>query len=397
MKYAIYEGNIDRLEKKLKRIFNKCKAYGCDFRYEQTGEEFKELKDENGNKYTARFILVEADGTAIVNDWEFIAELEHTENGNIITGVSGVEVPKKYYTTTPICEHCNSKRFRKNTYIIRNKTTGEFKQVGKSCLKDFTHGMSAEAITQYISLFDTLIEGETPEPGCHCKRYINTKEYLSYVAETIRHFGYAKSTNEGIGTATMALDFYYASHGEAITKEYLQDLLDKMQSVNFDIHNDLSVKLVSDALTWVLGQEGNSNYIHNLKTACGLEYIRGNFGLYASLFPAYDRDLERKTKIKESENEEKSSEYIGGIGDRVTINVKSIKCVTSWETDYGVTYVYKITDTNGNVYTWKTGKYIDDTDNEMTIIGTVKAHTEFRCVKQTELTRCRIKYNHIEE
>lgn len=31
MKYAIYEGNLDRLEKKLKRIFNKCKAYGCDF------------------------------------------------------------------------------------------------------------------------------------------------------------------------------------------------------------------------------------------------------------------------------------------------------------------------------------------------------------------------------
>ena len=162
MKYAIYEGNIDRLEKKLKRISNKCKAYGCDFHYEQTGEEFRELKDEKGNKHTARFVLVEAEGTAIINDWEFIAELEHTENGNIITGVAGVEVPERYYTSKPMCEHCNSKRFRKNTYIVRNKQTGEFKQVGKSCLKDFTHGMSAEAVTQYMSLFDTLIEGETP-------------------------------------------------------------------------------------------------------------------------------------------------------------------------------------------------------------------------------------------
>lgn len=79
MKYAIYEGNLDRLEKKLKRIFNKCKAYGCDFHYEQTGEEFRELKDEKGNKYTARFVLVEAEGTAVINDWEFVAELEHTE------------------------------------------------------------------------------------------------------------------------------------------------------------------------------------------------------------------------------------------------------------------------------------------------------------------------------
>ena len=84
MKYAIYEGNLDRLEKKLKRIFNKCKAYGCDFHYEQTGEEFRELKDEKGNKYTARFVLVEAEGTAVINDWEFVAELEHTEKEHSI-------------------------------------------------------------------------------------------------------------------------------------------------------------------------------------------------------------------------------------------------------------------------------------------------------------------------
>jgi hypothetical protein len=390
MKYAIYECNLDRLEKKLKRIFNKCKAYGCDFHYEQTGEEFRELKDEKGNKYTARFVLVEAEGTAVINDWEFVAELEHTEKGNIITGVAGIEVPERYYTTTPVCEHCNSKRYRKNTYIVRNKTTGEFKQVGKSCLKDFTHGMSAEAVTQYMSLFDTLIEGETPEPGCSYQRYVNTKEYLSYVAETIRHFGYTRSSDEGISTATRALDFYDAAHGRAITKEYLQDLLDKMRSVNFDIDSDLTVKLVSDALAWVSEQEENSNYIHNLKTACSLEYVKGNFGLYASLFPAYDKGLERTAKRKAVLDIEQSSEYVGEISDRITVKVQSVKCVTSWETDFGVTHIYKIIGADGNVYTWKTGKYIDDTVDEMSITGTVKAHTEFRGIKQTELTRCRV-------
>ena len=390
MKYAIFEGNIDRLEKKLKRISNKCKVYGCDFRYEQTGEEFRELKDEKGNKYTARFVLVEAEGTAVINDWEFVAELEHTEKGNIITGVAGIEVPERYYTTTPVCEHCNSKRYRKNTYIVRNKTTGEFKQVGKSCLKDFTHGMSAEAVTQYMSLFDTLIEGETPEPGCSYQRYVNTKEYLSYVAETIRHFGYTRSSDEGISTAIRALDFYDAAHGRAVTKEYLQDLLDKMWSVNFDIDSDLTVKLVSDALAWVSEQEENSNYIHNLKTACSLEYVKGNFGLYASLFPAYNRDLERTAKRKAVLDIEQSSEYVGEISNRITVKVQSVKCVTSWETDFGVTHIYKIIGADGNVYTWKTGKFIDDTVDEMSITGTVKAHTEFRGVKQTELTRCRV-------
>lgn len=332
MKYAIYEGNIDRLEKKLKRISNKCKAYGCDFHYEQTGEEFRELKDEKGNKHTARFVLVEAEGTAIINDWEFIAELEHTENGNIITGVAGVEVPERYYTSKPMCEHCNSKRFRKNTYIVRNKQTGEFKQVGKSCLKDFTHGMSAEAVTQYMSLFDTLIEGETPEPGCAFQRYVSTKEYLLYVAETIRHFGYTRSSDEGISTASQAIDFYDAAHGRAVTKEYLQDLIDKMESVNFDIDNQSSVELVSNAFVWISEQEENNNYIHNLKTACSLEYVKGNFGLYASLFPAYDRDLERTAKRKAVQSVEQSSEFVGEISDRITVKIQSVKCVTSFET-----------------------------------------------------------------
>lgn len=169
MKYAIYEGNLDRLEKKLKRIFNKCKAYGCDFHYEQTGEEFRELKDEKGNKYTARFVLVEAEGTAVINDWEFVAELEHTEKGNIITGVAGIEVPERYYTTTPVCEHCNSKRYRKNTYIVRNKTTGEFNgntalPVGDHCWNQngtgwrvaalgacWSHGLYAGAFYWYLN------------------------------------------------------------------------------------------------------------------------------------------------------------------------------------------------------------------------------------------------------
>lgn len=33
MTYKIFEGNLERLEKKLTRIANKCKKYGCDFRY----------------------------------------------------------------------------------------------------------------------------------------------------------------------------------------------------------------------------------------------------------------------------------------------------------------------------------------------------------------------------
>lgn len=392
MKYAIFEGNMERLEKKLLRIYNKCKAYGCEFHYKITGETFKELKDGKGRPYTARFIIVEAEGVAIVNNWEFVASVEHTENGNIFSGILGVEVPSRYYTSKPVCEHCNTNRYRKYTYIVRNKETGEFKQVGKSCLKDFTHGMSAEAITQYISLFDTLIEGEAPDPEGHIEHYLAKEEYLKYAAETIRHFGYIKTTDENMrSTAQTAMDFYEAERGRAVSKEYMEHLRKEMDKVNFDINSPETVQEVKDALEWISNQPEHNNYMHNLKTACSLEYITcKNFGLLASLFPTYNKDLEIVKKKKATLPDESNSEYVGNVGDRINIKVKYVKCVTGWETEYGTTRIYKIIGQDGNVYTWKTGKLVDESFNEMSIKGTVKAHTEYKGIKQTEITRCQV-------
>ena len=188
MRYAIYEGNMERLDKKMARIQNKCRKYGCDFRCEEVGEEFRELKDDNGCTYTARFVIIEAEGVAVVSGWRFIASVEHTSKGNIINRACDIEIPERYYTGQPMCEHCNSRRGRKDTYIVMNEETGEFKQVGKSCLKDFTNGMSATVVAQYIAAFDDLIKGEEPCEGCRIERYIETEEWLRYVAETIRHF-----------------------------------------------------------------------------------------------------------------------------------------------------------------------------------------------------------------
>lgn len=249
MTYKIFEGNLERLEKKLTRIANKCKKYGCDFRYEQVGEVFEDVKDDKGETHTARFVLIEAEGTAKVNDWQFVATVEHTEKGNIIEGYAGIEVPERYYTGKPICEHCNSNRYRKNTYIIRNIETGEFKQVGKSCLKDFTHGLSAEMVAQYISGFQELIEGEEPSEGCWFPRYINRDKFLAYAAETIRCFGYVKRNYDVPGTAERAIDFYDAAHGKLRPIQYQNDVLEVMKKANFNADNQ--VEYVKDALSWL--------------------------------------------------------------------------------------------------------------------------------------------------
>lgn len=384
--YEVFEGNMDRLEKKLTRIANKCKKYGCDFRYEKVGETFRKLIDDNGGEYTARFIQIESEGTAIINDWRFVASVEHTENGNIIKKYCyDVEVPEKYYTNKPICEHCGSNRYRKNTYIVQNLQTGEFKQVGKSCLADFTSGMSAEYVAHYISLFETLIEGEYIEPGYRAKNYIEIGEALRYVAETTKHFGYVKADGER-PTKYRAKDYYEADHGMA---GLLQGELEKeMWKVSFDANSDYAKEISTKSLEWILRQEANSEYIHNLKTVCSANYVTfENFGILASLIPSYNRAIEREQRIEAERNADMKSEHIGKVGDRITILISDYRVITSWETQYGITAVYKITDESGNVFTWKTSRGI--VEDAKKISATVKSHNEYNGTKQTEITRCR--------
>ena len=45
MRYSIWEGNMESLMKKVTRIQNKCKKYGCDFHFEEVGEEFKTYEE----------------------------------------------------------------------------------------------------------------------------------------------------------------------------------------------------------------------------------------------------------------------------------------------------------------------------------------------------------------
>lgn len=385
MKYAIYEGNIERLRKKIVRIQNKCEKYGCSFIYNEIGEEYRTLKNEEGYTCTARFIIVEAEGKAIINGWKFIASIEHTNKGNVINCACNIEAPERYYKAEPVCEHCNSKRYRKNTYIVLNESTGEFKQVGKGCLKDFTNGMDAEVIAQYISAFDCLIEGKTFQSNGSNAEYIDLKEWLAFVVETINHFGYVKRDNQfnEIDTCNRALDYFIVKHGGYIGTEIRQELLSEIKGIGFNPYSSQVEKDVESALEWLAIQDANNNYMHNLKVSCSLDYInQKHFGITASLFPTYKRETELKAK-----NIESSSSWVGQIGTRVEIKADNITCVTSWDTDWGITRVYKIVE-SGNIFIWKTSNFIDE--NVKHIKGTVKAHNIYKDVKQTELTRCKV-------
>lgn len=115
----------------------------------------------------------------------------------------------------------------------------------------------------------------------------------------------------------------------------------------------------------------------------------------------------------------KASEYQGEVGKKITVKIVNVRSV-SYEATFGwrttTKHIYIMKDASGNTYTWNTENYLGydvetdgkewyredskgrhyywhiiEDDEEFMITGTVKEHKEYDGVKQTVLTRCKMK------
>ena len=395
-KYYIHESNMDRLTKRLTTIQNKCNKYNLSFKFEIVGEEYREVKLEDGTAAVQKYIAVETEGSLRHEDWQFIGVVNHTPHGNVIRQLEiGVEVPEKYRFTKPTCEHCNTSRNRKSTYLIRNTQTGEWKQVGKSCLREFTRGLDAEDVAGYISLFDTLIKGESFDTSSGFKKYYKVSEILSYAFETVKHFGYQPvSDYEPRPTKVRCLEYYAACKGSILcSRPELDSINYQMASVRFDGTSAESSRLAHDAIQWATTQNLNNAYMHNLKVICSSEYcLKTDLGILISLAYTYNRELKRQKELldKQAKHQKEAgdSDYVGEVGDKIEFNTVSVECIYSGENQFGVSFLYKLIDENSNVFMWSTSTYLEDGAN-FTIKGRIKNHQEYNGIKQTWITRCR--------
>ena len=118
-------------------------------------------------------------------------------------------------TLTAYCEHCQTNRDRRNSYIVFNESTQEFKQVGKSCLRDYTNGLSAEMVALHESFLKCAEEAHEwyGTSGGWFDGWFKVDEFMSYAAETIRIYGYAKRDGYNISTASRVEDLYRKAKG----------------------------------------------------------------------------------------------------------------------------------------------------------------------------------------
>ena len=396
--YLIHESNLERLEKKITTIKNKCVKNNIDFTYNVIGEKYLETTREDGSKYTAKYFEVAVSGFMKHEGWRFAATLEHKAEGNIVRAMdTELTIPEKYRTCGPTCEHCNRIRSRKDTYVVYNESTGEFKQVGKQCMQEYTNGLDAEEVARYISLFDEMIKGEY-YGGSSFKSYLNVADVVRYAFECVKHFGYEKSSEFNPKTTRSRVSDYMRVDCGRISGKTYEALKDEMDKVGFDANSEYAVNTSAAALEWLRNNTENNDYIRNLKLAASEEYAEWrDFGLLVSLPVAYNRaieEAEEQKKIDEAKASahkvELTSEYVGQPKDKITVKTNNFNCVTTFYNQFGTTFLYKWSDENNNIFIWYASNPVQDEEIVIEVTGTIKEHSEFNGVKQTVMTRCKV-------
>lgn len=88
---------------------------------------------------------------------------------------------------------------------------------------------------------------------------------------------------------------------------------------------------------------------------------------------------------------DKNSQWVGQIGSRDSFNVTLVS-KRGFQGQYGYSNVYTFRTEDGNILTWfSTVEVEKEPGDQFTLVGTVKDHTEYKNIKQTILSRCKIK------
>ena len=357
-------------------------------------------RERFGSKFTelVTYSIVELCGvTPKFEGWRFVGKLERKADINVFFTVPGESIPETYRNRPDICDHCNMSRIRNLTYVVYHDETGLYKQVGSTCIQDFLGGESPHNVAawlQYLSDFDDEVDdAQDSSYGGRCNSRnvtLNAIEFLSWVNCIVRHFGFVSRKNADMYDKTPTSVEAYCCYTWDGRGEDPKKVTYKGEEIILG-PNENDVETATRAVTWIRAwtpdEVSRNEYSTTMYYTFVNDYVlTSEIGRAASLMSIYNRHIEGElTKANKT-----PSVHVGTVGKREVFPGLTVVNVYSYDSEYGVTFKYLMDDPNGNRLTWSTGKDVLNVGETYSLKASVKAHGEYKGVKQTQLTRCTI-------
>lgn len=363
--------------------------------------------EERSRKVKTPATIVSVVGsTPTVGDYSFIARIEYLGDGEsmLFHTVPGSEhkVDERFRTLRPfVCEHCNAARIRRDTFVVCNNATGEQKQVGRQCLNDFTGLMGVKDVLAKAAMLSTYSKIYADmEEYCGGHGYfqdkVDTLSALTLTSAYIEMYGWrAKSSCMEGETPTAS---HVSSHFTTGIKFSDDEKKEMARAWALAESNPLHKERAAKVMAWVKGElaaRAKSDYELNLVTLVSKELAETRHtGLVCSAVSAYQRAMNQAVEYAKKRESLKGSKPVGEVGKRMKGVKATVNFLRSMESAWGASTMVKFVTEDGNLLTWFASGDRDFTVGEALVIdATVKKHSEYNGIQETQVSRVKVKEN----
>lgn len=312
----------------------------------------------------------------------------------------------KYFAEPFRCDHCRTnRRGRKTVHLWRNETTGVDLIIAASCSKQYF----GEDLSRLLRGFETLspesigkdIDEMVGSFGGG-RWYIDVAERAEYAALVFgilcREKRYLSNSRafeigrESTQTAASWLSVRPSANG--MSSDHFREVLKSWEekralALEFSAANGFDYETLKAFWTTKAAAAPDDNFARN--TALNFSLSKYRAGILAFSVFDYMKNATSILSEKVAASAAVVSNHVGTVGDRLRGLVLAVVRRSSWETPFGMTFMFVMVDQTGNRFVWRASSCaIDDETSTVTLDGTVKSHTDFKGTKQTDLSRCKV-------
>lgn len=221
-------------------------------------------------------------------DWRLLAAIDKVGDAAVLRYLPGVEQDIPNNAVRPgECDHCRTRRPRSSVLLVEHEGTGERKQVGSSCLKDFL-GWSTYPV--FITA-DELRDELAPTRGSSPAGDLHLESVLTYSWAVVATHGWTptRAAADGrVATRDLVSTIIHGGRGSGELVERIEPHLDEGHRM---------APVIIDTLTKAFTEP--TGYEANLSAILGAGRVEPrHLGLAVSVVSAYLRITEPQTLLK---------------------------------------------------------------------------------------------------
>ena len=316
-----------------------------------------------------------------LSGWTLQGRVDFEDGITVANSRPGFDLPVMYRSTSCNCEHCNIMRSRNSVFIFQHDN-GEYKQVGRTCLRDFlgTDPQSTLwAASEYGAIMGDIDDDIKGFNGGRADS-VPLLEVMTCAAYAIRLNGFTSvayaNDNGGFSTRDQVSALLFNAKARAEYKPTMDDTAIAIKTIAY-VQSE-----------WAIKGDNATEYEHNAVEFTNRENVNiKRIGLVSSLISAYI-----KAQIKQVEKDSIVNAHVGTIGKRETFNTKYLG--ENWfDTAYGRMVIARFSTEQGLIVYKGSAPFWPDNaaiGQSVAFMGTVKQHTDYKGTKQTLVQRCKI-------